>query len=322
MPSGQADMHHLVAGQVVEFLTWSELTAQSAGGLHIYLPLWDRGIDALVHRRSDGAYIPVQVKGHTLVRQDGWIHLVVPAESMADDDALIVCALLQGDHLADWLMVVDEGTFKRQATVSKDVHGRDVYDAAIRLDARSESHWDRYMVGRSELAARFGAGQQTLTVAYEGRRPPANRRLGSVGEAEVIRRLAGLESLSIFRPFPDIETAEIVARHVETFGVAGLQVKTVSVPNVHTETTVDIQKPSFTPAPSTWFTVLTWLRDARAFHDDYLLIPSGDIEAISHVEAGTMQISFTPGSTRHARVEPYRRKLANLGEDVASLIAR
>ena len=43
--------HHgqtLAAGQVAEFKVWSELIRQSTGGLHIFLPLRDRGIDGVV----------------------------------------------------------------------------------------------------------------------------------------------------------------------------------------------------------------------------------------------------------------------------------
>jgi len=315
-------VEHLVVGQVVEFLVWAELASTSAGQLHVYLPLWDRGIDGLIHRRTDGAYVPVQVKGHSVVRKDGWIHLVIPDESLRDDNALLLCALLEGDRLAPWVMVVDEGTFKKMATISRDTGGRDVYGAAIRLDARSESRWDPFLVDRSGLAARLGVDGALPTGALEAQRSPADRPLGILGEAEVLRRLAQMEELSIFRPFPDLETAEIVVRHVGTFGVVGIQVKTVSLPELHTETTVNIQRPSFRPASSTWFVVLTWQRDASRFHTEFLLIPSTEIEGISHLEGHTLQISFTPGSTRHAVVEPYRRPLQDLGKDIALLAAR
>jgi hypothetical protein len=63
-----ARWHHgqtLAAGQVVEFKVWAELERQSMGGLHLFLPLRDLGIDAVVHRLADGAYLPVQAKGRT-----------------------------------------------------------------------------------------------------------------------------------------------------------------------------------------------------------------------------------------------------------------
>ena len=61
--------HTLAAGQVAEFKVWAELVRQSMGGLHIFLPLRDMGIDGAVHRLSDGAYAPVQLKAG----QDGGV---------------------------------------------------------------------------------------------------------------------------------------------------------------------------------------------------------------------------------------------------------
>ena len=49
-PRGSED----AIGQTAEFLVWAALTAQSGGGLHIFLPMLDRGIDAVAHRRVDG----------------------------------------------------------------------------------------------------------------------------------------------------------------------------------------------------------------------------------------------------------------------------
>lgn len=77
------------SGQVFEFRLWAALTEQSRGQLHVFLPYSDRGIDALVHRRTDNAYIPVQAKERSSL-VDGEVHLVVWAESLSDDDALLV----------------------------------------------------------------------------------------------------------------------------------------------------------------------------------------------------------------------------------------
>ena len=53
------------SGQVFEFRLWALLVEQSRGGLHVFLPLADRGIDALVHRLSDGTYFRVQARGRS-----------------------------------------------------------------------------------------------------------------------------------------------------------------------------------------------------------------------------------------------------------------
>jgi hypothetical protein len=68
------------SGQVFEFRLWAALTEQSRGGLHVFLPLADRGVDGLIHRISDGAYIPVQAKGRSQL-SEGEVRLVVWREA-------------------------------------------------------------------------------------------------------------------------------------------------------------------------------------------------------------------------------------------------
>lgn len=40
--------HTLAAGQVAEFKVWAELTRQSLGGLHVFLPLRDLGVESML----------------------------------------------------------------------------------------------------------------------------------------------------------------------------------------------------------------------------------------------------------------------------------
>src|SRR5437879_5336891 len=72
-------------GQAMEFAIWSDLIKQSHGALHIFLPLLDRGLDAVVHRMTDRRYIPVQIKGRTALEK-GKVELVVRADSLVDED--------------------------------------------------------------------------------------------------------------------------------------------------------------------------------------------------------------------------------------------
>src|ERR1700730_10401501 len=98
--------HHgqtLAAGQVAEFKVWSELVRQSMGGLHIFLPLRDLGIDGVVHRLSDGSYMPIQVKGRTGLTPAGQVHITVTATSMVDDHALVVATLVEGEQLGSFV---------------------------------------------------------------------------------------------------------------------------------------------------------------------------------------------------------------------------
>ena len=48
--------------QAHEFQIWAGLINQSHGLLHPFLPLLDRGLDAVLHHMVNGRYIPVQVK--------------------------------------------------------------------------------------------------------------------------------------------------------------------------------------------------------------------------------------------------------------------
>src|SRR4029077_13650863 len=113
------------SGQAFEFRLWALLTEQSRGRLHVFLPLADRGIDALVHRLGDDAYIPVQAKGRSSL-MDGEVHLVVWASSLIDDSALLVSGLLVEGGLGPTMMVVAERDFKRLAELST-WDGRPVY---------------------------------------------------------------------------------------------------------------------------------------------------------------------------------------------------
>ena len=47
-----------MVGQLAEWEVWAELVVRSHGHLHVFLPLLDRGVDALVHRIDDGSWFP------------------------------------------------------------------------------------------------------------------------------------------------------------------------------------------------------------------------------------------------------------------------
>src|SRR2546430_15048915 len=99
--------HTMSTGQVMEFRVWTELIRQSHGALHVFLPLLDRGLDGVIHRLTDGEYIPVQVKSRTEV-VNGFVEIVIPRRSLVDDRALIIAALLTGDDLGPMVLVVDQ----------------------------------------------------------------------------------------------------------------------------------------------------------------------------------------------------------------------
>src|SRR5258708_29591413 len=142
------------SGQVFEFRLWAALTEQSRGQLHVFLPLSDRGIDAIIHRLSDGAYIPVQAKGRSIV-EDGDVHLFVWADSVADDSVLIVAGQIVEGGLGPALLAVPAPDFRRLAELSTG-NGRRVYSMAFGTNLRFHSRWMPWLVPTDRLLEKFG----------------------------------------------------------------------------------------------------------------------------------------------------------------------
>lgn len=319
-----ARWHHgqtLAAGQVVEFKVWAELERQSMGGLHVFLPLRDQGIDGVVHRMADGAYLPVQAKGRTSLTPAGQVHITVTATSLVDDEALVIATVVEGEQLGRFVLVVDEKTF-RSLAVHDVVEGKEYLTAAFQLHAGGRSRWAPHLVERERLAERFGAPALAEGAPQDWLALPVDRgRLGFLGETETIRRLAEGEALNLFRPFPDLETVELLVRHVASRRFLGLQVKTVGWDPGHLENKVYVRRSSFRPAPSTYVCVLGWNRESKRFEDDCLLMPSEEIAHVARVDGEWMVLEVEPGSTTHRRLDRYRVSLPSLATVVETRLA-
>jgi hypothetical protein len=323
---GDVRWHHgqtLASGQVAEFKVWAELVRQSMGGLHVFLPLRDMGIDGVVHRLEDGAYFSVQVKGRTSLTSAGQVHITVTASSLVDDDAVIIATLVDGSELGQMVLVVKEAEFRRLAAHDF-VEGREYLTAAFALRSGGRSRWAPFLVPRDVLAERFGPIPRGLAgpsgqLALNGEE---RRTEGFLGEAEVIRRLAEVGSLALFRPFPDLETVEVLVRDIGMRGFAGLQVKTAGWDKAHLEARVYCRRASFRATASTYICVLSWDRSSRRFADDFLFVPSDDIARIARIEGEWMVLELQPGSAAHRRLDRYRIPLSELGQSVAKVIAR
>src|SRR6266849_10306586 len=74
----------MATGQVMEFRVWTELIQQSRGALHVFLPLLDLGLDAVIHRLTDGEYIPVQVKGRAAAGENS-VEITIVGSRLVDD---------------------------------------------------------------------------------------------------------------------------------------------------------------------------------------------------------------------------------------------
>ncbi len=307
----------LAPGQAMEFRVWSELIHQSRGMLHIFLPLLDQGLDAVIHRLTDGEYIPVQVKGRAST-VGSVVEVTIRGFSLVDDRALIIAGLLNDDGLGPTLLVVDEGTFKREATHSV-FEGVDVYSTDFAMHPTAGTRWEPYLVPREGLAARLlGAAlpNSSLEIASDdvGLEPRDRHEewLGFVGESEVIRRLADNSRLDLFRPFPDLEMVEVLARDNVTGRFAGLQVK-AGVCAWHGEAQIDVGEATFVPTPTTLVVCLAWLADANRFSDECLIVPTERLQELAHDNGERLVLLFHPESPERTRLDPYRRRLSELG---------
>jgi hypothetical protein len=297
----------LAAGQVFEFRVWAALTEQSRGQLHVFLPLSDRGIDAMVHRLIDGAYIPVQAKGRSIVR-NGEVQLIVRADTIADDSIVIVTGLMVDGGLGPVMMVVPAADFRRLARLSTDL-GHPIYETEFPMRLSSSSRWKPWLTTPDRCAERLGILPGRPLAQREAIAPYWTGDRGFLGESEVIRRLAEAEDLNLFRPFPDLETAELVVHHRVSRRVIGLQVKTVTVGATNTQPVVGVSISSFRPAPTTYFTVVAWLQVDTRFHEECLMFPSERLHEFAVEEEGHFRFHFNPGS---ARLKSYRHPLAEL----------
>ncbi len=295
------------SGQVFEFRLWAALTEQSRGQLHVFLPLADRGVDALVHRLTDGVYLPIQAKSRSTL-MDGEVHLVILADSLIHDELVIVAGQLVDGGLGPTILVVPAGEFK-------------LYSAEFGMRPRSDSRWLPWLTPSERVVERFGVPVEVEREVPVEFGPEWRSDLGFLGEAEVIRRLAESGELNLFRPFPDSETAEIAVLHLVSRRVIGLQVKTVDMDQARLRATVNVYAPSFRPSPTTYVVVLAWLRDEARFHEECLLIPSVALLDFARDDGGGhLEFVFRPGSSGQPEMDKYRIELSELRTQVMARV--
>ena len=307
-------------GQVFEFRLWALLTEQSRGGLHVFLPIADRGVDALVHRISDGTYFHVQAKSRSTL-QDGEVHIVVLADSLVHDEIVIVAGLVIEGGLGPTLLVATAADFKRLAVLTSD-QGTPIYSAEFGMRPRSDTHWLPWLIPVERLGERLGVPSERVEEAFPELRPEWRSDQGSLGESEVVRRLGEAGSLNLFRPFPDLETAELAVMHLDSRRVVGLQIKTVDVEETRPRATVNVRASSFRPSPTTHFIVLAWLDDESRFHEDFLSIPSMDLVGIAHDDSyGHLAFDWHLSVDTPSAIDNCRHPLKDLQSHVAVMVS-
>lgn len=305
-------------GQTAEFLVWANLIARSGGGLHVFLPMLDRGIDGLIHRLDDGAYLALQVKAKTYVQSDE-APIAVFESHLYTDDQLIVGVHLDGDHLGPFALVADAATFKRKA-------GRMLDAGRLRLVADMPMHpipghkWTEDLVPIERLAERLGAHRRAAVAALQAEVvPDEDLVIGFWGEQEVCRRIAMIEDCGLFRPLPDNETVEVIVRRLASGSTIGIQVKTAQLDQPHAYRHVLVNRSNFVAAPTTLIVALAWIVPERRFHQTCLLIPSEALPSIAGTSGPNYELHFRPdGSSEPSKLDQYRLPLEALAEAISS----
>lgn len=308
--------HSGALGQALEFAVWTSLIAQSNGWLHVFLPLIDRGLDGVVHRLTDGAYISLQVKGRTELGFGSTVHVAVRGDSLVDDSVVVIVAWLHQGALGPAVLVVPEADLKRLAYFDA---ASNLYMVEFGEHPASWSRWRPFIRGPFDLAAAL-MGEASAPAALP--RPavsPAGRHegwLGFLGEIELVRRLAESPGLDLYRPFPDIEAVDLLIQNNDSRLFHAIQVKTVTYHRGRPAPQATIELSDWRPAPTLSLVVLAWLQEAGSFHEECLVIPSLEVDRAAVRDGDRLKVEFLPGSRRRTRLDPYRRRLAELTDVV------
>lgn len=304
-------------GQAAEFLVWAPLITQSGGRLHIFLPLLDRGIDAVIHRLEDGTYLALQVKGKTVTSRTE-APIAVYENHLFTPDQLVIGVHLDGDRLGPFVFVADAATLKKKGARIVD-RGRVLLVADMPLHPTEGHKWTEFLVPFEGLAERLGAaGPVPLAAVKAEPRSDEDRVTGFWGELEVIRRAAMLKDCGLFRPFPDNETAEVLVRRLATGATIGIQVKTCTLEEPNGRATILALRSSFVAAATNFLVALAWIAPEDRFHENCLVIPCDVLPSIAASVGQNYELQFRPsGSNRPSRLDPFRIPLESLSEAIA-----
>ena len=310
-------VQHLAVGQVAEWLVWTRLVATSGGDLHVFLPLDDRGVDGIVHRISTDAFARVQVKGRSVHQYRG-IEIQVREGELLDDRAAVVAVDVDliSAQLGAYALVVDVPAFRQLAHrhIDKD---RVAYDAEVSLPPPAGSPWEQWCVPVDAIGERLLPPAAAAREAEQLARPVEAKRLGYRAEMEFLRRAADCESLNVFKAFPDLEPNEYLLYNTESREIAGIQVKSVTVPDRASEAQVSVYRPALRPSPATWFVIFLKEAATTTFLPHCAVVPS---ETVARYLAGhgvEGKLIVTRGLT--GRMERWRVPLADLGGRLGQL---
>lgn len=311
-------VHNLAVGQVAEWLVWTRVAAVSDGDLHVFLPLDDRGVDGIVHRISTDRYARVQVKGRTSHRYRT-VRLNVLEDELADPEATLVAVSLDAAlvGLGPCALVVNVVTFRELAHRHVGRAGV-AYSTNLTLPPRRNSRWAPWCVPLDDIGDRLLA----RPAAPAATPPPAwatARRAGYRAETELIRRAADRGRLNVFKAFPDLEPNEYVLYDVETRGLIGIQVKSVTFRNGINEGKVNVYRPPLRVSAQTWFVIFLEASGETSFLEHCVVMPSAKVAEYTRGESalGRGTLPVTRGVT--GRLAPWRVPREDLGARLVEL---
>ncbi len=128
-----------------------------------------------------------------------------------------------------------------------------------------------------------------------------------------------IEDCGLFRPFPDNETAEVVARRLATGRTVGAQVKTAQLDRRHATRQVLVNRSNFVAGPETYVIALAWILPEHQFHETCLLMPTDVLQSIAGTSGPDYELHFRPdGSNEPSKVDRYRIPLERLAEEISN----
>src|SRR5205814_3334091 len=117
---------------------------------------------------------------------NGAVRLVVWANSLSGDPALLVSGLLVDGGVGPMMLVVSDRDFEVHAELST-WDGRPVYSMGFGMNPHANSRWLPFLVPTEHLSERFGVGPAEASTAAAAPGPSSVWRsdLGFLGESEV-----------------------------------------------------------------------------------------------------------------------------------------